>query len=144
MRELRLRTSLILLLVTAVTLTFALVGSMILAYRLPQIEANNRADLQERAVNASRLLDHYMAGIEAQIRTQARLVANRSPAELQAFLEAVVGDGETMQAAYVVAADGSVEALGLPGTRRQAEAELRGADFSNIPLFQSARAAATA
>lgn len=142
MRELRLRTSLILLLVTAVTLTFTLVGSAILLYRLPQIEANNRAGLQERAENASRLLDHYLAGIEAQIRTQARLVADRSPAELQAFLEAVVGEGETMQAAYVVAADGSVEAIGLPGTRRQAEAELRGADFSNIPLFRSARAAA--
>ena len=105
MRELRLRTSLILLLVTAVTLTFSLVGSAILLYRLPQIEANNRAGQQERAENASRLLDHYMAGIEAQIRTQARLVANRSPAELQAFLEAVVGEGETMQAAYVVAAE---------------------------------------
>lgn len=144
MRELRLRTSLILLLVTAVTLTFSLVGTAILLYRLPQIEANNRADLQERAKSASRLLDHYMAGIEAQIRTQARLVANRSPAELQAYLEAIVGEGGTMQAAYVVAADGSVEALGLPGIRRQAAAELRGADFSNIPLFQSARAAAAA
>ena len=63
MRELRLRTSLILLLVTAVTLTFSLVGAIILAYRLPQIEARNRADLQERAENASRLLDHYTDGI---------------------------------------------------------------------------------
>ena len=51
MRELRLRTSLILLLVTASTLTFALVGSAILVFRLPQIEASIRADLQERAEN---------------------------------------------------------------------------------------------
>lgn len=144
MRELRLRTSLILLLVTAVTLTFSIVGSAILLYRLPQIETSNRARLHERAENASRLLDHYMSGIEAQIRTQARLVASRSPAELQAYLQAIVGEGETIQAAYVVAADGSVEAIGLPGSRRQAETELRGADFSNIPLFQSARGAATA
>ena len=142
MRELRLRTSLILLLVTASTLTFALVGSAILVFRLPQIEASIRADLQERAENASRLLDHYTDGIEAQVRTQARLVAGRSPAELQAFLDAMVGEGETLQAAYIVGADGSVEALGLPGTRRQAAAEMRGADFSNSPLFQSARAVA--
>ena len=47
-----------------------------------------------------------------------------------------------MQAAYIVAADGSVEAIGLPGTRRQAAAELRGADFSNSPLLISALAPA--
>lgn len=142
MRELPLRTSLVLLLVTATTLTFALVGSAILVYRLPQIEANIRAGLQQRADSAARLLDHYTAGIEAQIRTQGRLVANRSPAELQAFLEAMVGDGETLQAAYVVDPQGSVEALGLPRASRHAAEELRGADFSNSPLFRAARAAA--
>ena len=142
MRELRLRTSLVLLLVTTIALTFSLVGSAMLLYRLPQIEASTRADLRERADSTARLLDHYTAGIEAQIRTQGRLVANRSPAELQALLEAMVGDGETLQAAYVVGPEGSVEALGLPGASRHAAEELRGADFSNSPLFRAARAGA--
>ncbi len=142
MRELRLRTSLVLLLVTTIALTFSLVGSAILLYRLPQIEASTRADLRERADSTARLLDHYTAGIEAQIRTQGRLVANRSPAELQALLEAMVGDGEILQAAYVVGPGGSVEALGLPGASRHAAEELRGADFSNSPLFRAARAGA--
>ena len=143
MRELRLRTWLILLLVTAVMLTFALVGSAILIYRLPQIEANNRVELRERAESTSRLLDHYTAGIEAQVRMLTRLVADRTPADLQVHLEAMVGDGEIFEAAYVLAVDGSVEAVGLPGPRRKVAAELRGADFSNnSPLFRSARAVA--
>lgn len=51
------------------------------------------------------------------------------------------GEGRTFEAAYVLAADGTIEAVGLPGTRRQVAAELRGADFSNnSPLFRSARA----
>ncbi len=47
-----------------------------------------------------------------------------------------------MQAAYIVAGDGIVEAIGLPGTRRQAAEELRRADFSNSPLLMSTRALA--
>ncbi len=142
MRELRLRTSLILLLITVVTLTFSLVGSTILLFRLPQIEARNRAELQERAASTSRLLDHYTAGIESQIRMQARLLDHQSAAELQAHLDAMVGEGEAFEAAYVVDTDGKVEALGLPGKFRHAASEMRGTDFSNSPLFRVAHASA--
>ena len=140
MGEIRLRTSLILLLVAAIMLTFSAVGSMILLYRLPQIEARNRADLQERAASASRLLDHYTAGIEEQIRTLARLAGTRPRGDMQAYLDAMVGDGATFAAAYFIAADGSAEAIGLPGLPKQLAADLGGVDFSGNALFQSARA----
>ena len=140
MSELKLRSWLILLLVAAIMLTFSAVGSMILLYRLPQIEARNRAELQERAASASRLLDHYTAGIEEQIRTLARLAGSKPRAEMQAYLDAMVGDGATFAAAFLISADGSPVAVGLPGRRKLSATELLGADFSANPLFQAARA----
>ena len=137
MRELRLRTSLVLLLLVAIMITFSLVGSAILLYRLPQIESRIRVELQERAESTSRLLDHHMNGIEAQIRTLARLVITRSDSELQPFLDAMVDEGQFIEAAFVLDAKGNVLTLGLPNKSRQAAAELRGADFSRNPIFQS-------
>lgn len=138
-RELSLRTSLILLMVVASTLTFALVGGTLLLFRLPQVEARARAQLQERAENTSRLLDHFTAGVDAQLAPLGRLARGRSPTELQAYVDAIVGDGEVFEAVFILAANGAVETLGLPGKYRKAAAELHGADFSGNRLFQSAR-----
>jgi diguanylate cyclase (GGDEF)-like protein/PAS domain S-box-containing protein len=142
-RELRLRTSLVLLLILAISITFSLVGSAILLYRLPQLEARIQVELQERAESTSRLLDHHMDGIEAQMRTLARLVATRSDSDLQPFLDAMVDEGRFIEAAFVLDAKGNVLTLGLPDKSRQAAAELRGIDFSRNPIFQSARALST-
>lgn len=140
MRELRLRSSLVLLLMLAVTITFLLVGSAILLYRLPQIESRARVELQERVESTSRLLDHHMNGIEAQIRTLTRLVTPRSDSELKPFLDALVGEGQFIEAAFILDAKGNVLTLGLPDKSHHAAAELRGTDFSRNPIFQSARA----
>lgn len=142
MRELRLRTSLVLLLIVAITITFSLVGSAILFYRLPQIESRSQVELQERAESTSRLLDHHMDGIEAQIRTLARLMPSRSGSDLQPFLDAMVDEGQFIEAAFILDAKGNVLTLGLPDKSRHATAELRGADFSRNPIFQSAVALA--
>ena len=142
MRELRLRTSLVLLLIVAITITFSLVGSAILLYRLPQIESRNQVELQERAESTSRLLDHHTDGIEAQIRTLARLVTPPSDSDLQPFLNAMVDEGQFIEAAFLLDAKGNVLKLGLPDKSRHAAAELRGADFSRYPIFQSAQALA--
>jgi diguanylate cyclase (GGDEF)-like protein/PAS domain S-box-containing protein len=70
-----------------------------------------------------------------------RLTDSRSRSLLQSNLDAIVGDGEVFEAAFMLAADGRVEALGLPQKHRQAATELRGADFSNNSLFKLAIAA---
>lgn len=142
MRELRLRTSLSLLLIFAVTLTFALVGSAILMYRLPVIETATQRELQERTNATSRLLDHYTEGLEAQIRTLTRLVGTRPEPEWQAFLDATVDTGQFFEAALVLDAQGNVLALGLPEKSRHAATDLRGVDLSRNHIFQAARALA--
>lgn len=141
MRELRLKTSLTLLLIVALTLTFMLVGGAILMYRLPRVEVEKRAELQARAESASRLLDYYTSGIDAQIKSMVRVVSRRSPAEQQVYLDALVGEGEEFDAAYIVSSSGEVQMIGLPAKSRHAAAELRGLDFSNSPLFRSIQAA---
>ena len=142
MRERRLRTWLMLLLVATASLTFTIIGCVILVYRLPQLEELRLASLQERAITTSLLLDHVTSGIEAELAPLARLARTQPPAELKAVADAVVGDGDVFEAVFVVAADGRVQTLSLPPRHQQAASELRGADFSGSRLFRSASAAA--
>ena len=137
-RQIKLHTSLILLLFSASALTFLLVGTVILSVRLPVIENNQRTRIQEQAVLTSRLLDHVTNHIESELQPLARLLVQQKPVELQPYLTAVVGDSEIFDAAYIVAENGRVEALGLSPRLQHAQAELRGADFSGNHLFQSA------
>jgi diguanylate cyclase (GGDEF)-like protein/PAS domain S-box-containing protein len=140
MYQLRLRTSLILLIFISLTMTFVVTGAVILLYRLPQIEIDKRAELQERAENISRFLDRYTDGIETQIKSLAKLVGTRPNHEQQAYLDVMVGEGEVFEAAYLVSAFGTVQMLGLPGKSRQASTDLLGADFSGNPLFRQVHA----
>ncbi len=139
MRELRLRTSLMLLLVTAAMMTFTVIGSAILLFRLPQVETRALEQLKDRADETVRLLDRYTGGVEAQLMPVARLLRHHTAAGMRDHLEAVVGDGENFDAVFIVAADGSIDALSLPPKFRKVAAELAGADFSGNRLFQAAR-----
>lgn len=137
--ELRLRTWLILLLTTTTVLTFAFVAIIILFFRLPQVEERGRVQAQDAAKNVARVLDQLMAGTESRLHPLAELMPALPSAQLQAYIDAVVGDGVIFQAVYVADAEGRVEALGLAQGQRQAIDELRGADISGSRLFQAAR-----
>ena len=127
--ELRLRTWLILLLTTTTVLTFAFVAIIILFFRLPQVEERGRVQAQDAAKNVARVLDQIMAGTESRLHPLAELMPALPSAQLQAYIDAVVGDGVIFQAVYVADAEGRVEALGLAQGQRQAIDELRGADW---------------
>ena len=139
MRELRLKTSLMLLMLLVVALTFSLVGGALLAFRLPQVEDRVRTQLLERARNSAQLLTHFMNAMEERITPLAKLAAGRSPAELQVYLDAIVGDGTSFESVFITDASGKVLAIGLPSRHRQAQVDLLGADLSQNLLFKTLR-----
>jgi PAS domain S-box-containing protein len=137
--EFRLRTWLILLLATAVVLTFSIVGTAILVFRLPQVEERGRLQAQTAAEGVSRLLDQFMGGVEEQLIPLTGLLENRSAEEIHDVVEAIVADGTTFDAISIIDIDGSIKAVGLPRGRRAATAALRGLDLSANRLLLSVR-----
>lgn len=142
MMQMRLRSSLTLLLVLTVSLIFSLVGGGILLLRLPQVEARTRATLQDRAEGASRLLDHFSRAVEAQLNSYCLAVESDPAERLTALANHVAQGGELFEAIYVLSPSGRVQALGLPKRNGAAAAEMLGLDLSNNGLVGALRAQA--
>ena len=140
-RLLSLRTWVALLLVTAVLLTLLGVSAILMLYRLPQIEAMQRAEVAQRAASVTGLLDHYSASLEAQLMALAAMPRQRDGREIEDYLEATVGDGRLFEVAFLIDHSGRVQGVGLPPSSRQAAPILRGVDFAFNPLFHEAFAA---
>lgn len=141
MRPIRLQTWLIRLLTAAGVLPFLLIGGATLLYRLPQIEADVRVELQDRADAVSRLLDHFTRSVEAQLIPLATLSGLRSATEIQDYLDALVSEGSVFNAVFLVTPEGKIQGIGLPRHQRSVARELRGMDFSHNRLFSESRQA---
>lgn len=141
-QEFRLRTWLVALMSTAITLSFILVAAAILLYRLPQVEAQARQQVQASAEKMALLTERFLFGVEEQVLPLAELLAIYPPQFLQHYLDAVVHHGWVFDAVSVLDETGRVLALGLPPARRAVRAELMLADLSANRLFLSARQAA--
>ncbi len=143
-QPIRLRTFLGLLLVVTTAITFALIGGVILAYRIPQINAEAKTSVQHQAAEKARLLEFALAGLEAQLRPVVTMAQHAAPAEISDALEAVVGDGVHFSAAYLVDRDGSIRA----GAVAQGNAATPGGrplgDLSRNPLFRATEKAPVA
>ena len=63
-RSISLRTWVGLLLVGATLVGFLVAGSVLLLYRMPQMEAALQLEMQQRSASVGRLLDHYSESIE--------------------------------------------------------------------------------
>ncbi|HEX5802773.1 MAG TPA: ATP-binding protein [Azospira sp.] len=137
MKTWRLRTSLSLLLAVTTALTFLVIGSAILVLRVPQINAEATRAVQSDARDKARLLEFYLAGLEAQLKPLAMLAAGTPPRTLTTILAATVADGRQFLGAYLVDRDGIVRAAVLPPQRQQSRSSLLGADLSRTPLFRS-------
>lgn len=136
----RLRTWLVMLLFTAVSLTFVIVGSAILYFRLPQVEARAIDQLHYRSMEAQRLLDLFLDSAEAQIRPLAIRLGHQSPPSLQGHLDAILASSDSFDALLISSPDGTIQAVGTPTAMQQQGQDLIGADLSNNPLFREASA----
>ena len=127
-----------LLLALAAVITFFIVGSVLLLYRVPQLETVQRGQMQQRAEGVANLLGYYTGGVEAQLMAVAAMSRTHLPRDMQAYLEAVVSDGSLFEVAFLVDHAGKVQGVGLPENFRQAASILRGTDFAFNPLFHTA------
>ncbi len=134
MKSLKLRTALILLLMSATVGTFLLLAAGTLLYRLPQISAESRDTARHEAAHMAALLDFNLRGIEARIAPAVNfMTVPRGRGELQSHLDAIVGDGNLITALYVVDARGRIEAASrLPAGKALAT----NADLAANPLYQ--------
>ncbi|MBK9446094.1 MAG: PAS domain S-box protein [Betaproteobacteria bacterium] len=131
----RLRTSLSLLLVATTAVTFLLIGSLIIAVRAPQINAETISAVQESAANKARLLEFHMRAIEAQLKPIAVLAQHVPPKALKGTLSALVGVGEQFLAVHIVDAHGIVRSSAFPNKSGENNERTIGSDISRTPLF---------
>lgn len=133
----RLRTSLSLLLVATTAVTFLLIGTVIIALRVPQISAEAKATVHEAAANKARLLEFYLRAIEAQLKPLA-VLAERSPAPaLRENLAALAGTGEQFLAIHLVDTRGMIRSSAFPNGSKALAERTVGNDVSRTPLFRA-------
>lgn len=114
-RSLSLRTSLVFLLATASLFSFTIVASVILAVRLPQIEARSRAQALRTAHEANRLIDAQLQGIEEQLGGLAQALRRpRHADDVQLLIDAVVGSGLTFNSIALIDRRGRLALLAQP------------------------------
>ncbi len=138
MKAWKLRTSLILLLLATIASTFFILGAGILLYRLPQVGKISHDIAQREASDIAYLLEYQLDGIHSQLQpTVAFLRSRHTQQEIQAHLDAIVGDGVVIEAIYVVNLEGAIETVGLPAVRQHRRKDLSIGDFSANRLFRN-------
>lgn len=142
-RPVRLRTFLGLLLIATTALTMALVGGLILTFRIPQINAESATLVQEEAQEKARLLDLALAGMEAQMLPVAAMATHAPLAAIDETLRTLLIRSRQFRAAYAVDGTGIIRAGGfLRSDGRIAPA--RGGDLSRNPLLDEVNARGSA
>lgn len=136
MREWRLRTSLVLMLMATTVLTFTVIAVFILLWRLPALDREIMQVAQQQSLGVARVVEELLDGLEHRVSIGARML-DRDAAPVQAVLDTVVAD-QGIAVVYLLSWEGKVRAVSLTeGTPKQA-ASLIGMDLSATPLFRSA------
>jgi len=135
--ELRLRNSVILLIVATTFVTLAIVGSGILAVMVPRITQDNQALVERAAADMAARAEIFLADVEARVSRAGKLFSDGHVLRLSQSLDLV--RGKTLEAIYILDRDGRLVAASLAGSRPEISRELIGNDLSTYPLFLDAR-----
>lgn len=143
MRSLSLRSWWTLLLLLLVSGMFAVVGGLVLLYRLPQVEQRNRDLLDERVQGAVYQLEQYTRMVEDQLRAFAEASTQLDVRGQQGLAQSVARHSHLYNAIYVLDREQRVEVLALPNDQgRPLLEQLRGTDLSANPLVRALQAPA--
>lgn len=138
MRSLSLRSWWTLLLLLLVSTMFAVVGGMVLAYRLPQVEQRNRDLLNERVQGARHQLEQYTRMVEDQLQAFAAAASQLDTRRQQSLAQALADHSRLYTAVYVLDREQRVEVLALAAEQGPPLlSQLRGMDLSASPLVQA-------
>lgn len=135
----RLRRWLAALVALATLLTFGIVGTAVLLVRVPQLEEEHRGLVVREAAAFAERQQAFLRSIERRVALLAEALALTG--QSTSLLDAAVADGATLQAAYLLDAQGRVQAVGLPATALAARADLQGTDLSRLPVVAAAATA---
>ncbi|MCP5159449.1 MAG: histidine kinase [Gammaproteobacteria bacterium] len=139
MRVWRLHTFLIFLLAVTLLVTLATVGSAILAVRLPQIAEENRRVAQSEAEDLVSRVEFLMHSLQTRLEPLNALPQELLPVQWHSLLDAVVGDGSSFTAIYILSPDGIVEATGEIAALHHQHTDLIGIDLSASQLYRLAQ-----
>ena len=141
-RTVHLSTFLSLLLVATTAVTFALIGGLVLAYRIPVIGSEAKEAVQREAIDKAQLLEFALNGLESQLEPIAALAQYASASTIDGTLQAMTGRGAHLLAIYVVSPDGIVRTGSFASTQSSSAANAAnavGSDLSRNPLFLAAK-----
>ena len=122
------------LLVTTL-LTFLVVGSVILAYRLPVIERESRRDRQAEVGDVARRLELLLGTTQTRLELLEALVDDAAPEQAEELLAEGLRASQRYDAVYRLSADGHVLAAGFAGEPPAGLHGLAGRDLSGNSLF---------
>lgn len=140
-RQLRLRSFVAMLLVATSVITLVVVGSAVLAIRLPQITTENMAAARRQADELAARVETLLGSAEQLLTLHGRLLDHVPTRQLHAILDGAVRPQGPFDAVYVVSPDALVEAAGVRPALRNLRAELLGSDFSANRLYRNVEAA---
>lgn len=133
---LRLRTSVILLLVCTVLATMALVGSGILAVMTVRIAAESDAHAARSVEALAGRVETFLHDIQARVELAGAIFETTPENALRVWLD--VARRPTLSAIYMIDADGRLVAASVEGANAARTRDLVGIDLSAHPYFKAA------
>lgn len=134
--SLKLRTSVILLLVSTILVTLAIVGSGILAVTIGRIHDESRLRVADAAADVASRVEAFLANVQARVELTGTAYRTAPPAALRALLDSA--RRPPLTAIYVIAGDGKLLAASIAGVSEERTRELAGIDLAGYPYFRAA------
>jgi PAS domain S-box-containing protein len=126
----------------AIMVPLAVVAALVLGVLLPHLRADMEIRYQTLARAIAGQIEAHLLGPRRELSVIAEYIRGRGyrPAPFWFdLLDAHAGTGDVFAAIYIVAADDSVYAVGLPQTRRGQRDDLLGLDLSRRLFLREAR-----
>lgn len=140
--DVRLRTSVIILLVGTILVTMAIVGSGILLLMVTRIANENQAQVTSAAASTAARVEIFLKDLQARVELTGKFYQTMPAGALQEILD--VAREPTLDAIYLIDADGKLVAASIAGMSEIRTRELTGIDLSSYPLLVSALDSPTA
>jgi signal transduction histidine kinase len=134
-RERRLRTSLIFLLASTTVVTLAIVGTGILAVRLPQIVTANQTLVDRSAAETASRIEVFLKGLEERVKLVAQTAYDVPDQRVVSMLDTARGD--SLEAVYLINKSGTVMAISVRNISAGRSREMIGTDFSRNKLVRA-------
>ena len=135
-----LRSHLSWMLMLTMVVTFTLVGSAVLAWRIPQIENDTRRALRLEVLEMGARVELLLSTRQSRLEMLGELLhgipAQDATALLNHGMDPGVADG--LRAVYQVSAQGELVALGLSSGQRGRRHDVLASELRASPLFQAA------